>query len=70
VALANNAPLHVYFKTISGTGVVYIDDVSVAGLAGPVGSAVPTLNDWVMMALAALLMLTGWTFLRKRLPNR
>jgi len=66
VALANNAPVHVYFKTIGGSGTVYIDDVSVTGAFG---SAVPTLDQWALLALAALLMLAGWSFLRKRVPS-
>ena len=66
VALANSAPVHLYFKTLGGTGTVYIDDVAVAGAFG---SAVPTLSEWVLMALAALLLLTGWLFSRKRVPS-
>lgn len=66
VAPANNAPVHLYFKTISGTGTVYIDDVSVVGAFG---AAVPTLGEWALILMAALLMLTAWSYLRKRLPS-
>jgi hypothetical protein len=66
VAQANNDPVHLYFKTIGGSGTVYIDDVTVAG---SFGVAVPTLSEWALMALAALLLLTGWSFSRKRLPS-
>jgi hypothetical protein len=67
VAPTNNAPVHLYFKTISGTGTVFIDDVSVTGVF--VGAAIPTLGEWALIVMAALLMLTAWTYLRKRLPS-
>jgi hypothetical protein len=67
VALTNNDPVHLYFKTLSGTGTVFIDDVSVGG-AAPVSTApVPTLNEWALMFLAALLTFAGWLRLRKRI---
>jgi hypothetical protein len=59
VAQTNSDALHVYFKTISGSGTVYVDDIQVA-LAQPPAAVqpVPTLSTG-LLALLSLLLLIG-----------
>ncbi len=57
--------VHLYFKTVGGSGVVYIDDVSVTGSA----AVVPTLGEWALLALAGMLLVSGWAMARNRVPR-
>lgn len=56
VAQSSSDALHVYFKTISGSGTVWIDDIQIQ--APPVAQPVPTLNT-ALLALLSLLLLVS-----------
>lgn len=66
-ASAASEPLELQFQTVSGSGVVAFDDVTVVQASGPAAVApVPTLNEWALMLLAAGAAALGAGRLRRR----
>jgi chitinase len=64
VAATSSDAVKIGFATQSGSGTVWVDDVSVAG-AGP-ASNIPALSEWGMLALGLALALSAGLYLRRR----
>ena len=65
VAQTTNDALHVYYKTVGGSGTVFVDDIQISLTQAPaVVQPVPTLSTGLLILLS-LLLLTGAAW-RKR----
>lgn len=61
VAATSSDSVKIGFATQSGSGTVWVDDVSVAGAPD-----IPTLSEWGMLALGLALALSAGFYLRRR----
>jgi chitinase len=64
VATTTSDAVRIGFATQSGSGTVWVDDVSVTGGGPP--SSVPALSEWGMLALGLILALSAGLYLRRR----
>lgn len=65
VAATSSDAVNIGFATQSGTGTVWVDDVSVTEVHGA-PSTIPALSEWGVLALGLALALSAGLYLRRR----